>query len=210
MKYLLLDVAGTILFKPELIRSIHSVLIRHGFAIDIERVRYHHKLLSEVVKFPDRTSRDFYLSFNSELLYSLGIIPFKDLLEDIFQTCSYLPWEKYEDTSVLQKLNVPIGILSNFNGTLKDKLNARFGNIFSDVFVSEELGVSKPSLEFYQNALNIIGISPADILYVGDSPKLDLMPALEVGLNAYVVDREGFYANNTRTLRSLNEIKGLL
>ena len=145
MKYLLLDVSGTILYKPVLFDKILMVLADFGYIVEKHKIKYHHKILSETLKFPDKTDRMFYDYFNSEFLYSLGIIPTTEILEAFFKACSYLPWEKYEDTSILNELNVPIGILSNFNSTLEEKLNHFFGPIFSKIFVSGVVGGSKPS-----------------------------------------------------------------
>jgi putative hydrolase of the HAD superfamily len=210
MKYLLLDVAGTILYKPNLVTKIYETLSSFGYIISIDRLKYNHKLLSEVIKFPDRTNAEFYTSFNSELLYSLGIVPNEELLNAIFASCSYLPWEKFEDTKVLNEIEIPIGIISNFNSSLKDKLNEYFGPIFSDIFVSEEIGISKPSAEFYKKALDKININPKDILYIGDSFKLDLKPALEMGITCYVIDRDNIYPDNATIIRSLSELKKMI
>jgi FMN phosphatase YigB (HAD superfamily) len=207
MKYLLLDVAGTLLHKPDLFIKINETLGRYGYFVSSDTLKYNHKLLSETIKFPDRTDAGFYTDFNSELLYSLGIIPTKELLNAIFESCSYLPWEKFEDTKVLNEIEIPMGIISNFNSSLKEKLHQYFGPVFSDIFVSEEMGIAKPSAEFYKKVLDKIDINPKDILYIGDSFKLDLKPALELGINAYIVDRDNFYANNNNTIQSLSEIK---
>ncbi|MBF4517595.1 HAD family hydrolase [Flavobacterium sp. ANB] len=210
MKYLLLDVAGTILYKPELVTKINETLNSFGHVIAVDKLKYNHKVLSEVIKFPDRTNADFYTSFNAELLYSLGIVPNEELLNAIFKSCSYLPWEKFEDTKVLNEIEIPIGIISNFNSSLKDKLNEYFGPIFSDIFVSEEIGISKPSTEFYKKALDKININPKDILYIGDSFKLDLKPARELGITSYVIDRDNIYPDNANIIRSLSELKKLI
>lgn len=210
MKYLLLDVAGTILYKPDLVAKINETLNSFGYVIATEKLKYNHKILSEVIKFPDRTNAEFYTSFNSELLYSLGIVPNEELLRAIFKSCSYLPWEKFEDTKVLNEIEIPIGIISNFNSSLKDKLKEYFGPIFSDIFVSEEIGISKPSTEFYKRALDKINVNPKDILYIGDSFKLDLNPALELGITSYIIDRDNIYPDNANIIRSLSELKKLI
>lgn len=207
MKYLLLDVAGTLLHKPDLFAKIKETLSLYGYSVSFDALKYNHKLLSEAIKFPDRTDAGFYADFNSELLYSLGIIPTKELLDAIFESCSYLPWEKFEDTKVLNEIDIPMGIISNFNSSLKEKLNQYFGPVFSDIFVSEEVGIAKPSTAFYKKALDKINRDPKDILYIGDSFKLDLKPALELGMNAYIIDRDNFYPNNPNTIQSLSELK---
>lgn len=210
MKYLLLDVAGTLLHKPTFYGKMLSVLESYGHAVTLPQLKFNHKLLSEAIRFPDRTDSEFYKMFNAEVLYSLGIVPTDSLINDIFSACTYLPWEKFDDTSVLHDLHIPVGILSNFNSTLKEKLNGYFGDIFSDVFVSEELGVAKPNIAFYQRALDKIGVAPQDILYIGDSFKLDLEPATKVGMKAFVVDRDNYFPNNPNVISSLTQIKDLL
>ncbi len=81
-----------------------------------------HKFISESVLFPDRTDRAFYESFNAEFLFSLGIIPEKALLGDLFEACSYLPWKAFDDTAVLHEIDLPEGIVSNFNPAIGQNL----------------------------------------------------------------------------------------
>ena len=210
MKYILFDVAGTLLYKPSFYTKIGEVLLQFGYAIDEKTIRYHHKILSESIFFPDRTNEDFYAKFNSEFLYSLGIVPSAELLSAIFKACSYLPWEPFEDTVFLNEIRIPVGIISNFNSTLKEKLQSFFDVKFADVFVSEELGVAKPSLEFYRKALEQIGIAPNEIIYVGDSVKLDLEPALKLGINALLIDRENYFTAQPNRIATLADLKKYL
>lgn len=210
IKYLLLDVSGTILYKPSLYDKLGQVLQTFGYEIDLKTIKYHHKLLSESIKFPDRTDKSFYDYFNSELLFSFGIVPTTEILSAIFSACTYLPWEKYEDTEVLKELTLPIGILSNFNSSLEEKLKSFFEVTFQDVLVSEVLGSAKPSLEFYQLALEKINLQPSEILYIGDSFKLDYKPAKEIGFTTFIIDRDNFYPKSDAILHSLTEIKNRL
>ncbi len=210
IKYILFDVAGTLLYKPTLFDKINEILISNEINVSPAEIILKHKLLSEVIHFPDRTDNKFYYHFNSELLRLLGVIPNDKLLNDIFNNCTYLPWEKFSDTNALSELTIPIGIISNFNNTLREKLTSFFGNIFKDILVSEELGVAKPKIEFYQKAIESIGISPKNILYVGDSLKLDVEPANKLGIKSLLIDREGFYKNSNYRIQSLNEIKNFI
>lgn len=210
MKYILFDVAGTLLYKPSFYQKIGETLQQFGYEIDEKTIRYHHKILSESIFFPDRTNAGFYSHFNREFLYSLGIIPSEDLLGTIFSSCSYLPWEKFEDTAFLNEIAIPMGIISNFNSTLKEKLKSFFDVTFTDIFVSEELGVAKPSLEFYGKAMEKIGLEPKDIIYVGDSVKLDLEPALKTGMNAFLIDRDHYFPAQKHRISSLTDLKKLL
>ncbi len=206
IKYILFDVANTLIHKPLLWTRIRKVLEHRGIEISTEKLQYHHKFVSDFFDFPDRTNQDFYNLFNSSLLMSLGIRPDDILLDDIFANCTYLPWQAFEDTSSLKKLPVPIGVLSNFKTDLPQLLNSLFGDIFSDIIVSETVGLRKPNVDFYRYAINTIGIKPSEILYIGDSFKLDYIPADLLGMNSLLVDRISFYCDNTYTIRSLNQL----
>ena len=205
-EYILFDVAGTLLYKPSFFDKILVILKANGYKITKEEFIFKHKLLSETIKFPDRTDKNFYNFFNEELLYSLGVLPNNILLDKIFTACSYLPWEKFEDTQVLEKIKQPIGIISNFNNTLRSKLDESFNINFCNIIVSEEIGISKPDLEFYKRALEIIDVDPKKILYIGDSVKLDLHPATLCGIDTLVIDRDDFYPSLETKISNLEHI----
>ena len=210
VKYVLFDVAGTLLYKPTILSNIQQVLIKSGYKIAEKDLSLKHKLLSEIIHFPDKTDKIFYSYFNSELLFSLGIVPNEVLLNAIFDSCSYLPWEKFEDTTIFKEINVPIGIISNFNSSLKDKLTGFFGDIFTDVFVSEQIGFAKPKLAFYEYVLHQIKVNPENILYIGDSIKLDIKPAKELGIKTLLIDRNDFFPLHKERILSLQELKRYL
>ncbi len=206
IQYIFFDVAGTLLGKPTLYSIIQNTLRDFGHEVGLDAIKNKHKLLSEVIHFPDRTDMAFYERFNSELLYLLGIVPEEALINSIFKKCTYLPWQAFDDTQILQKLNLPMGVISNFNTSLKDKLEQFFGPVFQDVFVSEELGVAKPNVEFYQKALEKIPFAAHEVLYVGDSIKLDLEPASKLGFKVLIIDRDNFYPNSKNKISSLTVI----
>jgi putative hydrolase of the HAD superfamily len=210
IKYLLFDAANTLIHKPAFWERLLSVLQQHKIFVSLEKLQYNHKLLTETIIFPDRTSETFYQSFNKELLLSLGIIPSDILLEDIFLNCSYLPWEKFNDTNWIAQSTVRAGVLSNFSNNLQQLLLGLFGDVFSDIIVSETLSMRKPSMEFYGYAIESIGLSPNEILYVGDSLKLDIIPAMQCGMHVLLIDRHNIYKGFKFSIGSLWEILQLL
>jgi len=197
IKYILFDAANTLIHKPDLWPSMQAVFEKYGHFLDSEKLKYHHKLISEVVNFPDRTSQEFYNSFNAEFLMSFGIPPSEEILADLFAACSYLPWQSFQDTKWLNECKIPVGVLSNFNNTLPGILEKLFGNIFTNIIVSEKAEVRKPDTAFYQLSLNIIGLPAKEILYIGDSIKLDMLPANNIGLNTCLIDRLDIYKNSS-------------
>jgi len=50
------------------------------------------------------------------------------------------------------------------------------------IFISDQLGVSKPNPKIYSLALRDLGLQPAEVMYVGDNPAHDITPARKLGL----------------------------
>jgi putative hydrolase of the HAD superfamily len=207
---LLLDAANTIIYKPRFYINFIKVLDQYGITISMQDLQMHHKVISECYHFPDKTSREFYMKFNGEVLYSLGIIPTEQMLQSIFSACSYIEWEKFEDTKYLSSLSCTKSILSNFHGGLNLILDKLFLNEFKVVTISENEKVRKPDKVFFEIAIKNLAVDPAEIIYIGDSIKLDLEPGLNAGMNAWLIDRNNNYPYCKRRLQSLKEIKNLL
>jgi putative hydrolase of the HAD superfamily len=209
-QFILFDAANTLIHKPDLWPRMTAALATHGITVDSDELAVKHKLLSELVFFPDNTSAAFYKTFNAELLYSLGIIPTDEILDDIFAACTYLEWKPFEDTQVLRELNHPKAILSNFNKTLAVKINSAFGGIFDSIITSEEMKCAKPSIQFYELAIDKLGCGPEEILYIGDSIKLDMEPAIKCGMQVCLIDRLNAYPKFSRRIKSLSELASII
>lgn len=204
---MLLDAANTIIYKPDLFKKFNYALELNGISVDEKLFVQRHKLLSEIVEFPDQTSKEFYERFNSELLISMGIIPNKKILKDIFDKCTYLPWNPYPDTEALKHIPLPKVILSNFNSSLRGKLTNLFGDdFFHSVIASEEEGIRKPHLAFYERAITKLKVKPSEILFIGDSIKLDIVPAKSSGMATLLMDRDGNFPLFQEKIRSFDDL----
>lgn len=207
----LFDAANTLIHKPDLWVRISGVLKKHSIEVDQQELRKKHKLLSEIIHFPDRTSADFYRSFNYELLLSLGIVADNQLLDEVFTACTYLPWKVFEDVKILKGITVKKAILSNFSSKLKGHIEELFGkNFFDTIIGSEEEGVGKPDIAFYQRALKILNVDPKSVLYVGDSLKLDVLPARSVGIDAWLIDRDNNFSGFKKRIASFDELEKIM
>lgn len=205
------DLAHTLLDKPDLYPSMQAALNRAGALLPIPVIRSHHRLLMEVIEFPDYTSREFYADFNSHLLRSLGLLPTEELLDDLYSSCSYLPWSAFADTNHLREIKLPIGILSNWDKTLVDKLALLEGAEFRWVMGSAETGLRKPDPEFFAKVFGMSGLMPKQVAYVGDSIRLDIEPAHRLGMRAVLVDRYScFPYSNIPRISHLSELMSAL
>jgi len=52
------------------------------------------------------------------------------------------------------------------------------------VFISDQLGISKPNPKIYALALRDLGLQPNEAMYVGDSPSHDITPPKSLGMKA--------------------------
>ncbi len=206
-----LDVANTLLHKPDLYPTIRKVLRDAGINVPEKEIASRHRLLSEALEFPDRTSRDFYEKFNAQFLRALGVAAKPALLEAIYDACSYLPWAKFPDVTCLKTINLPLGALSNWDRSLPEKLKSFTDLTFQWVLGSEDQQVRKPDTVFFKRMLEVAACPADEIVYVGDSVRLDVEPALKLGIRAYLIDRDDLYPNsNLPRLRSLAGLEAVL
>lgn len=59
------------------------------------------------------------------------------------------------------------------------------------IFISHQMGISKPNPKLYQRACGDLNLRPAECIYVGDQPTLDIDPANAVGMITVRILREG-------------------
>ena len=52
------------------------------------------------------------------------------------------------------------------------------------IFISDQIGISKPNRKLYQRACAEVGVRPSEAMYVGDHPENDIAPAKELGMIA--------------------------
>ncbi len=50
------------------------------------------------------------------------------------------------------------------------------------VFISDQIGISKPNQKLYQRACDVVGVTPTECMYVGDHPEHDVPPANAIGM----------------------------
>jgi len=149
MKYLLFDAANTLIYKPNIWERILKVLQDNGYKINETELKLRHKLLSEIINFPDTTSRGFYEEFNSELLMALGIIPDENLLKELFEACSYLSWKAFDDCEEIKKLSVRVLGSDRILSPLNQSWDSFFLNdqAVSDDFMNEREIAFQPERE---------------------------------------------------------------
>lgn len=76
-----------------------------------------------------------------------------------------------------------VAIVTNGGTAQRAKLVALgLDSVVHAVFVSSEVGSAKPALGIFERALRWTEHAPADVLFVGDDPVIDLAPAAALGM----------------------------
>lgn len=89
------------------------------------------------------------------------------------------------------------------------------GGMLDAVITSAEVGAAKPAPEVFQAALAFLGLSPEEVVHVGDDPRLDVAGARAAGVLPVLLRREqtqraqGAPAGVT-TISSLADLPGLI
>lgn len=86
--------------------------------------------------------------------------------------------------------------------------------IFNGVFISDDVGFEKPSIDFFRYVLDSIGQAPEDCLMIGDSLTSDMLGANNAGIPCCWFNPKGKPAPASLridyTVRDLAEIPGIL
>jgi len=132
----------------------------------------------------------------------------------------FLPGDLYPDAlpclSALRDRGLRVGIGGNQPSAMEAALAAA-GMPADVVGSSERWGVEKPAPDYFRRLVAEIGVPAAEVLHVGDRLDNDVLPALQLGLQAVLVRRGPWgllhaaqAALPVRVLESLMEIPELV
>jgi HAD superfamily hydrolase (TIGR01549 family) len=115
-------------------------------------------------------------------------------------------FELYDDAlpaiGALRELGLRIGLVSNTGRDL-DAFVRHFG-LDVDAWISSRVhGKVKPSPTIFRAALEMLEVEPGEAAMVGDSPRDDVEGARALGMQAFLVDREGRFPERDDALPSL-------
>ena len=151
---------------------------------------YEHHFDKLLVRIPRR----HYRGMNSAILVAAGVIAYHDT------KMRYLA--PYEDAfEVLRRLSQTDLVLGVITEGLEVKqaeklVRMRVHKFLASnaIFISNQIGISKPNPKIYQRACSDLNLRPAETLYVGDNPEHDTDPPNAIGMLTARM-RRGKYAH---------------
>jgi REG-2-like HAD superfamily hydrolase len=165
---------------------------------------------------PERSER-FWLSVYARMLDELGLDGDTGLRDTLYATftdpANYALFDDVEATiEALGSAALTLGIVSNFEAWLEDLLQSLgVRDAFRVRVISGIEGVEKPDPAIFRRALERLDVDPADVLYVGDNPEFDVVPAAAVGMTPVLIDRRGRFPDETCIrIADLRQLAGII
>lgn len=91
----------------------------------------------------------------------------------------------------LDRLDVPVCLVSDADRSDLDAAIARHGLRFAAVVCSEEVGAYKPDRAMFDRALAALGLRADEVMHVGDSLGTDVAGAVAAGIPVAWINRRG-------------------
>jgi HAD superfamily hydrolase (TIGR01549 family) len=147
--------------------------------------------------FSEEGSRTFWIYLYRRFLDELGLAE-TGLEEALYQrfsdSSSYMLFDDVLPALDALARDHRLGLISNFEGWLEERLvELEVGPRFEVTVISGVELVEKPDPGIYELALERIGLPAARCAHVGDSIKLDVEPAMALGMRAILLDRADRY-----------------
>jgi len=220
----LFDLGGTLIRGSstiEVAKAYASILERHNVSRKVEEIAKVYeelntpKLLKKIVLMEGR----FWVNFNLKLLEGLGV---KGNVGEIADAMDRMWWDHvnivlYEDVvqalELLRSRKAVLGVISNsLESDIEKILNmADIGNYFKIKVGIDTFKCVKPEREIFTRTLERHGLDRERTMFVGDSLENDYFGALNAGLKAVLVDREGRVRDvGVKKVKSLIELAGFL
>ena len=170
----------------------------------------------------EKNIEEWWFDFHFKMLKKLGLRN-KTVVEIINKDISYQFYgnpkahRMYDDAKkilpFLKKHKVKLALATNGYKSTADIIE-HFGlnKYFDHVFVSCDVGISKPDPKLYHLIAKKLSINPENILCVGDSYPTDIVGAIESGCGAAIIDRKNterkkkydcIYLNNLTQIKNL-------
>jgi putative hydrolase of the HAD superfamily len=215
VKFILFDAVGTLIYPDPPVAEAYCAVagqygsrlsadaIRERFSAAIERGFGHQKATSEA----DERARwqRIVAETIDDVPQSIDTV-FHELWRHFSDPAH---WRLYEDVlpvlAALRGRGYWLGIASNFDARLKPIVAAQESLAACQaIFLSSEIGFSKPDLRFFRAVETRLGIEPARIALIGDDAVNDVAGATAAGWRAIYLCR------NTRAKSAIQSLQDLL
>jgi len=199
-KAVLFDVDFTLIYPGPTFRGegYQAFCARYGMDVDPAKFEQGVACAAPLLNSPDDTyDAEIFVAYTSRIIEHMGGSGPRvdECSREIYQewaACQH--FELYDDVpSVLRHLadaGVRIGLISNTHRCLASfQSHFELQGLISATVSSSEHGLMKPHPSIFTAALQLLDVSAADAVMVGDSLRQDVEGALGVGMRAILLNR---------------------
>lgn len=145
--------------------------------------------------------------------YELDPLMSEQLHEDYNETFKYhcVPFSGVgELLDQLRAMGIQLGIITNGHGAFQMENIRALGieSYFEAILISEIEGVKKPDSQIFHAALERMGVTPEESVFVGDHMEKDVLAAEKIGMTG--VWKQAFGEEDERCKYVINDLRDLL
>jgi putative hydrolase of the HAD superfamily len=177
-------------FATKARRNSIREMIRCGLKMDADEAL---KELNEVItEFSSNYSQHFdkllkripttlYAGLNPAILIAAAVVGYHNTKKDLTAYPDVI-----EALEVLSKTELILGIITAGLEIKQAEKLVRLGLVKyltpTAIFISDQIGVSKPNVKLYKMACSSLGLDPRTVMYIGDNPANDIDPPNRLGM----------------------------
>ena len=160
---------------------------------------------------------NFWLTYNVHQLQFLGVSgPLEEyaLTIDTWFRAEYIytpsvPADVRPTLSHLRDSGATLGLVSNRSTPLAAVTQEHgLADLFHFTLSAGEAGVWKPKPDIFHKALQMANATPESAVYIGDNYYADILGAQGAGLQAILIDRQGFFPEaDCRVIKEIKELQ---
>ena len=221
LKAVLFDLGLTLTKTASFSEIYRRILARFWVKVstdDIVRAQKATEIEFDVADYDESRRKEIWTNYNVSILEKLGVkdkrVFLAEQIDELWWECSHL--QVYPDVeptlSGLRAKGLQIGLVSN---GFKQDLNHVLGELglekwFDAIVCIDSCNCAKPDKRIFLYALDKLGVSPSEAVFVGDSAVHDYEGALGVGIKPYIIDREGKLPSRYNKIAKLTELLTLV
>jgi len=218
MKGIIFDLFGTLIDSERLFYPI-SLKIAQETSLDVLEIenafkKFYHEFFSGYHLKEFKPEKAYYEQLLSKIKKRFRLAREVQYYLN-FMFTSFGQFKAYHDVEVLKELfeRYTICILTNADNVFAVRVVEKNSIPHHFLVTSETAQAYKPSREIFEFALKKMGLGKTDVVFVGDSPEVDIVGALNAGIKAFLIDRNAeLHDRHSENLRLSNlfELRSLL
>ena len=218
IKAVFFDLYQTLIdYNPPRGKVLARIISDYGIIITADALRRPINIADEFIyeefsrlpigKRSENEQKTLFARYQTILLEEAGIKPTADLIRNNIVKMQQVKFKRVLFNDVLPSLErfkqngIILGLISNVDSDIKplfDELGLT--PLLQVVITSLDVGYRKPQPEIFKEAARRAGVETDESMYIGDQYQIDVLGAKEAGMQGVLLDRNGFFSEDTEEL----------